>query len=96
MRPEVPPPKIALKYRPKSVALTDLYKIGILMHMRTTLNIDNEIIKEASYLTGIHEKTLLIKMGLKALIAIESAKKLALLGGTEKKLKIEPRRRLSA
>ena len=52
------------------------------MHMRTTLNIDSEIIKEASHLTGIQEKTLLIKMGLKALIAAESAKKLALLGGT--------------
>lgn len=65
------------------------------MHMRTTLNIDNEIMKEASQLTGVHEKTLLVKMGLKALIAIERAKKLALLGGSEKKLKLAPRRRLT-
>jgi hypothetical protein len=73
-----------------------MYGIGILMHMRTTLNIDTEIIKEASHLTGVQEKTLLVKMGLKALIAVESAKKLALLGGTEKKLKVDPRRRLAA
>lgn len=66
------------------------------MHMRTTLNIDSEILKEASHLTGIQEKTMLVKMGLKALIAAESAKKLALLGGTEKKLKVIPRRQLAA
>ena len=43
------------------------------MHMRTTLNIDSGLLKEASKLTGISEKTALVRMGLKALIAKESA-----------------------
>ncbi len=63
--------------------------------MRTTLNIDDIILSKASKLTGIKEKTSLIKMGLEALIARESAKRLAKLGGTEKKLKNIPRRKIS-
>jgi Arc/MetJ family transcription regulator len=62
--------------------------------MRTTLNIDDDLIKKASVLTGIDEKTSLVKLGLKALIARESAKRLAKLGGTEKGLKPIPRRRV--
>ncbi len=65
------------------------------MHMRTTLNIDDEIIKKASQLTGIKEKTSLVRLGLEALIARESARRLAELGGTEKPLKPVPRRRIS-
>jgi hypothetical protein len=61
--------------------------------MRTTLNIKDELLKKASELTGIKEKTLLIKLGLEALIARESSKKLAKLGGTEKRLTKIPRRR---
>ncbi len=61
--------------------------------MRTTLNINEQTLKKASALTGISEKTTLIHMGLEALIARESAKRLAALGGTEKKLKSIPRRR---
>jgi len=61
--------------------------------MRTTLNIDDELLKKASMLTGVDEKTSLVKLGLKALIAQESAKRLAKLGGTEKGLKPIPRRR---
>ena len=61
--------------------------------MRTTLNIDDDLIKKAAVLTGIDEKTSLVKLGLKALIAQESAKRLAKLGGTEKGLKPIPRRR---
>ncbi|MBE0644132.1 MAG: type II toxin-antitoxin system VapB family antitoxin [Bacteroidetes bacterium] len=60
--------------------------------MRTTLNIDDELLNEAAELTGISEKTQLVRMGLEVLVARESAKRLALLGGTEKKLR-EPRRR---
>lgn len=56
------------------------------MHMRTTLNIKDEIFKKASKLTGIKEKTALIHMGLEALISIESSHRLAKLGGTEKSL----------
>ncbi|MBT3260517.1 MAG: type II toxin-antitoxin system VapB family antitoxin, partial [Deltaproteobacteria bacterium] len=54
--------------------------------MRTTLNIDDQILEKASLLTGIKEKTSLVKLGLEALIARESSKRLAILGGTEKGL----------
>jgi Arc/MetJ family transcription regulator len=63
------------------------------MRMRTTLNIDDKILEKASKLTGISEKTALVRLGLEALIAKESAKRLALLGGTEKDLKLIPRRK---
>jgi len=61
--------------------------------MRTTLNIEDSLIDQASKMTGIKEKTTLVKLGLEALIARESAKRLAKLGGTEKQLKHVPRRR---
>lgn len=54
--------------------------------MRTTLNIDDGLIRKASKLTGVEEKTALVRMGLEALIARESARRLARLGGTEKDL----------
>jgi Arc/MetJ family transcription regulator len=63
------------------------------MHMRTTLNINSELLKKASKMTGITEKTSLVHHGLEALIALESAKRLAELGGTEKNLSAIPRRR---
>jgi len=62
--------------------------------MRTTLNIEDKLIDKASKLTGIKEKTSLVRLGLQALIARESSKRLAKMGGTEKKLKLVPRRRL--
>lgn len=62
--------------------------------MRTTLNIEDKLLDEASKLTGIKEKTSLVRLGLEALIARESSKRLAELGGTEKKLKLIPRRRI--
>jgi len=61
--------------------------------MRTTLNIEDNLMDKASKLTGIKEKTALVKLGLEALIAKESGKRLARLGGTEKQLKTIPRRR---
>ena len=63
--------------------------------MRTTLNIDDKILENASKLTGIKEKTALVKLGLEALIARESSKRLAKLGGSEKNLNTIPRRRPS-
>ncbi len=63
------------------------------MHMRTTLNIDDDLLKRASELSGITEKTSLVKAGLEALICIESGKRLAKLGGTEKLIRSMPRRR---
>lgn len=65
------------------------------MHMRTTINIDDAVLGKASELTGIKEKTALVRMGLEALIARESAKRLARLGGTGKSLRPIPRRRNS-
>ena len=61
--------------------------------MRTTLNIDDRAIKKASELTGITAKTTLVRLGLEALIARESAKRLARLGGTEEQAESIPRRR---
>lgn len=61
--------------------------------MRTTLNIDDDLIEKAASLTGVKEKTSLVRMGLEALIARESARRLAALGGTESSLKPAPRRR---
>jgi Arc/MetJ family transcription regulator len=63
--------------------------------MRTTLIIEDELFKKASELTGVKEKTALIKRALEALIALESSKRLAKLGGTEKKLRAIPRRRIN-
>jgi Arc/MetJ family transcription regulator len=61
--------------------------------MRTTLNIDQALLDRAVSLTGITEKTALIHLGLEALIARESARRLADLGGSERKLRAIPRRR---
>lgn len=60
--------------------------------MRTTLNIDNELYAKAVALTGIHEKTALLRESLKALIERESARRLAMLGGSEPELEAMPRR----
>jgi len=61
--------------------------------MRTTINIEDDLIDQASRMTGIKEKTTLVRLGLEALIARESGKRLARLGGTEKEFKQAPRRR---
>jgi Arc/MetJ family transcription regulator len=61
--------------------------------MRTTLNIEDYLIDKATKLTGIKEKTTLVKLGLEALIARESARRLAKLGGTQKQLQEVPRRK---
>jgi Arc/MetJ family transcription regulator len=63
--------------------------------MRTTINLDDELLEEARRLTGVSEKTALVHQGLRALIQRESARRLARLGGTEPGFEI-PRRRRSA
>ena len=63
------------------------------MHMRTTLNIEDSILRHAAKLTGVKEKTSLVRLGLEALISRESARRLADLGGTEKRLRSVRRRR---
>ena len=62
--------------------------------MRTTLNIEDALIKKASQLTGVREKTYLVRMGLQALISQESSKRLAKVGRTEKNIQSIPRRRI--
>lgn len=64
--------------------------------MRTTINIEDELIDKAAKLTGVREKTALVRLGLQALIAKESSMRLAKLGGTEKQLRQIPRRRIEA
>ncbi len=66
------------------------------MEMRTTLNLDDALLERARRLSGIREKTALVHAGLEALIARESAKRLAALGGSEKALRPIPRRRARA
>ena len=70
-----------------------MHRRSTLLHLRTTLDIDDGLLQQAAELTGIHEKTALVRLGLEALITRESARRLALLGGTEKKPKGIPRRR---
>ncbi len=61
--------------------------------MRTTINLDDQLLLEAQRLTGTKERTALIHAGLTALIERESARRLARLGGTEPQLRSTPRRR---
>ena len=61
--------------------------------MRTTVTLDAALLDQAQRLTGLSERGILLREGLKALIERESARRLARLGGTEPKLKAVPRRR---
>jgi Arc/MetJ family transcription regulator len=63
------------------------------MHMRTTLNIDDDLLERASQLTGVTEKTALVRQGLELLIQRAAAKRLAALGGSDPTAKAPPRRR---
>ena len=51
------------------------------------------VLRKVSEITGVKEKTSLVRMGLEALLSLESAKRLACLGGTERHLSLIPRRR---
>ena len=61
--------------------------------MRTTIALDDDLVAEAQALTGLKEKSSLVREALKALIERESARRLARLGGSEPKLRAPPRRR---
>lgn len=65
---------------PRQGGLTVMHDLCALMHMRTTLNVEADLLREAGRLTGVTQKTALVRMGLQALIARESAKRLAALG----------------
>ncbi len=62
--------------------------------MRTTLILRDDLVRKASEMTGISEKTALVHAGLEALVAREAARRLAALGGSERHLE-RPRRRRS-
>ena len=64
--------------------------------MRTTLILNDELVEKARKLTGIQEKTALVHKGLEELIARESARMLAALGGSEPEMEPIPRRRSQA
>jgi Arc/MetJ family transcription regulator len=61
--------------------------------VRTTINIDDDLLAEASEYTGISERTALIHEGLRALVQREAARRLAKLGGSQPQLRDIPRRR---
>lgn len=61
--------------------------------MRTTVNLDEQLLKEAQRITGMKERTALLQEGLRALIERESARRLARLGGSEPGLRLPRRRR---
>jgi Arc/MetJ family transcription regulator len=63
--------------------------------MRTTINIDEDLLDKAARLSGIEERTALIHEGLRALIARESARRLARLGGSDRHVTAVPRRRVA-
>jgi Arc/MetJ family transcription regulator len=63
------------------------------MYMRTILSIDDALLGRATELSGLREKTAVVRAGLEALVARESARRLATLGGTDRGIRPIPRRR---
>ena len=64
--------------------------------MRTTINLDDDLLAQAHKLSGLSERTALLREALRALVQRESAQRLARLGGTEAQLKAIPRRQTAA
>ena len=75
--------------------MMNMHQTDVSVCMRTTLNIDDELLAMARKYTGEDEKTTLVRMGLQALIEREAAKRLAALGGSDRSAKAPPRRRLT-
>ena len=73
--------------------MLDVCQSCIMMHMRTTLILDDALLEKARALTGLKEKTALVHKGLEILVARENGRRLAALGGTEPALRPLPRRR---
>jgi Arc/MetJ family transcription regulator len=69
--------------------------LKLVIAVRTTIDIDDELLAKAARLTGLLDRTAVIREGLKALIERESARRLARLGGTQPRLKPPQRRRSS-
>ena len=76
-----------------ALTIDESYEACIHICMRTTLNLDRRLVEEAQRLTGITEKTALLRAGLEALIGQASARRLAALGGSERSIVTAPRRR---
>lgn len=70
-----------------------MHILAILIHMRTTMILNDELLGKARRLSGLAGKTAVVHAGLEALIARESARRLAVLGGSEPRLKPVARRR---
>ena len=70
-----------------------MHQMSILIHMRTTLKIDDALLGRATQLSGLREKTAVVRAGLEALVARESARRLAALGGSERAIRPIRRRR---
>jgi Arc/MetJ family transcription regulator len=62
--------------------------------MRTTVTLDDELVRDARELTGLNETSALVRAALTALVQRENARRLALLGGSSPNLVAPPRRRL--
>ena len=62
--------------------------------MRTTVTIDDDLLAKAAKLTGVRENVALLRCGLQTLIRVESARRLAALGGTDAEATAAPRRRV--
>lgn len=62
--------------------------------MRATVALDDELVEKAQELTGLTERTALLRAGLMALIHLEASRRLAAAGGTEPDLEYIPRRRV--
>lgn len=77
-------------------ALHYMHGYGNVMHMRTTLIINEALLSKAQELTGLREKTAVVHAGLEALISRENARRLAALGGSERQLRPIFRRRSKA
>ncbi|MGH6610418.1 MAG: type II toxin-antitoxin system VapB family antitoxin [Burkholderiaceae bacterium] len=76
-----------------SASIDVRFRAYIEVHMRTTINLDDQLLNEALQATGLTERTAVIHEGLKALIARDSAQRLARLAGSERRLRSVPRRR---
>jgi Arc/MetJ family transcription regulator len=73
-----------------------IFMLRLEVGMRTTMALDDELIAQAQGLTGLKEKSVLVREALKALIERESARRMAALGGSEPDLKAPRRRRTKA
>lgn len=62
--------------------------------MRTTIALDEELVRQAEHYTGIREKAALVREALTRLVREEAAKRLAAMGGSDPKAKAAPRRRV--